>query len=48
MNDTADSRLGFVMIIEETLAKIMYIAHQFTKDTKSILANGPYLATFTC
>ena len=40
-NDATDSRLDLVTMIEETLAKIMYIAHQSTKDTKSILANGP-------
>lgn len=40
-NDTTDSRLDLVTMIEETLAKIMYIAHQSTKDIKSILANGP-------
>ena len=39
-NDTTDSRLGLIMMIEETLAKIMYMAHQSTKDTKSILVNG--------
>jgi hypothetical protein len=47
-NDTTDSRLDLVTMIEETLAKIMYIVHQSTKDTKSILANGTYPATFTC
>jgi hypothetical protein len=39
-NDTTDSRLGLIMMIEETLSKIMYMAHQSTKDTKSILVNG--------
>jgi hypothetical protein len=29
-----------MMMIEETLTKIMYMAHQSTKDTKSILVNG--------
>jgi hypothetical protein len=29
------------MMIEETLTKIMYMTHQSTKDTKSILVNGP-------
>jgi hypothetical protein len=40
LNDTTDSRLDLMMMIEETLAKIMYMAHQSTKDTKSILVNG--------
>jgi hypothetical protein len=45
-NYTIDSRMGLMMMIEETLAKIMYMAHQSTKDTNSILVNGPCLVTF--
>ena len=45
-NYTIDSRMGLRMMIEEILAKIMYMAHQSTKDTNSILVNGPCLVTF--
>lgn len=44
-NDTTDSRLGLIMMIEETLAKIMYMAHQVHKRHKIYPCKWTCLAT---